>query len=114
MGKRMGDIRRLQEEVHECAVEKGWWRDGARNFGELIALAHSELSEALEEYRNGHAMNEIYFLNGKPEGVGIELADCIIRILDTAEVHGIDLEEVIRLKIDYNKTRPDRHGGKLI
>ena len=35
--------------VHSANIEKGFWDDGSdRNKGELIALIHSELSEALE------------------------------------------------------------------
>ena len=48
----------------------------------------------------------------KPEGVAVELADCVIRILDYCGHAGIDIEEAIRIKHEYNKTRPYRHGGK--
>ena len=44
----------------------------------------------------------------------MELADCVIRIADMAELLGIDLEGCIRVKMEYNKTRPHRHGGKAI
>ena len=36
-------------EIHENAVAHGWWIED-RDFGEICALIHSELSEALEEY----------------------------------------------------------------
>ena len=50
----------------------------------------------------------------KPEGVAIELADCIIRILDYCGAQGIDVDEATRIKHEYNKSRPYRHGGKRI
>ena len=42
------EIKELQKQVHENAKEHGWWDGEERNFGELIALCHSELFEALE------------------------------------------------------------------
>lgn len=35
------------KEINDTAIAKGWWK-GERNEGELIALIHSELSEALD------------------------------------------------------------------
>lgn len=50
----------------------------------------------------------------KPEGVPSELADTVIRILDTAEAYGIDLGFEIERKMRYNETRAFRHGGRLV
>ena len=136
------NLNEIAKEVHNNAVEHGWWED-ERSFAEIIALCHSELSEALEEYRNGRPMfyynceedmenvlpcnpkDEIECLNfgveeickyrnKKPEGIATELADCIIRILDYCGKENIDIEEIIRIKHEYNKTRPYKHGGKVI
>ena len=43
----MATVKNLVDISHHIAKEKGWW-DDARNDGELIALMHSELSEALD------------------------------------------------------------------
>lgn len=109
----MKTISALQVEIHETAKEKGWW-DEPRSVGDCIALMHSELSEALEEVRK-HRLTGMYEgENGKPEGLAIELADCIIRILDFAEHANLDMQAAIALKMAYNKTRPYRHGGKKL
>jgi NTP pyrophosphatase (non-canonical NTP hydrolase) len=107
----MATIREWQERVHNLARAKGWYDGGERNVGEVIALMHSELSEALEEWRTGRDPRDVYEgANGKPEGFGVELADCVIRIMDTCEAHGIDLERLIELKHAFNETRPYKHG----
>lgn len=41
-----------------------------------------------------------------------ELADVIIRVLDYCAYAGIDIENVLEVKHEYNKSRPYRHGGK--
>ena len=105
-------IRQLMKECHETAVDKGWYALGDRNFGELIALMHSELSEALEEHRNGEPFNNFRFVDGKPEGIAVELADVLIRVFDACEHKSIPLADALMSKMEYNRTRPYRHGGK--
>ncbi len=209
----------LAADIHQTAVDHGWW-EYPRSMKGMLALVHSELSEALEEYRDDMPMlwfqciateeGEAFVCNGdhspckqgfitegkpgpciyrghKPEGIAVELADAAIRILDlfgqykvnvekmlTSAMHmpyilmlpektddtpdvinylhdtvseashvlsvygpnyfipglfprlaltlvavfkwltdnGVDAEQTIRLKHEYNKTRPYRHGGK--
>jgi len=75
----------------------------------------SELSEVCEEYRK-HGLDPdkfIYEVNGKPEGIAIEYADLLIRVFDTCERYDIPLEKALALKMEFNKHRTFRHGGKL-
>ena len=70
------------KDVHQTAVEHGWW-ESERDPREAVALMHSELSEALEQARMGRPM--MYSNPEKPEkmeGVGVELIDCVIRVMD--------------------------------
>lgn len=99
-----------------------WWMDlhqpGVRidrNFGELIALAHSELSEALE----GHRKNLMDDKLPHRKMAEVELADAVIRILDTAAGLGYDIGGALTEKLLYNQTRHDHsvegrlaEGGK--
>ncbi len=104
------EINKLIEDAHKVAVDHGFWEED-RNFGEIIALMHTELSEAYEEYRHNKAIDETYYEeDGKPCGIPSELADVVIRICDFAGGANIDLEKIIKEKIEYNKTRPYKHG----
>ena len=108
------ELNELVKKAHRNAVEHGW-HDDKRTFGELIALCHSELSEALEEHRTGVGYTEEYTdPTLKPCGIPSELADVVIRIADMCGLYGIDLEAAIAKKMEYNRTRPYRHGGKVI
>ena len=104
-------IDEMMKEVHATAVAHGWWEGPEFNVPEKLALIHSEVSEALEHYRNGQT--GIFFgPDGKPDGFPIELADAVIRIMDLCGKMGIDLAGAISLKHEFNKERPYRHGGK--
>ncbi len=98
----------LQREVHRIAVEHGWW-ERERVPGEVLMLAVTELAEAMEAIREGDPPSDKIPDFSKLEE---ELADTVIRILDFAGARGYDLQGALRAKIDYNETRPYRHGGK--
>lgn len=102
------------KEAYENSKNHGFHEGENENIGEKIALIHSELSEALEEVRKSHDLDEVYFKeNGKPEGFSVELADAVIRIFDLCGTYNLDLERAIELKHEYNKSRPYKHGKKF-
>jgi len=124
-------LKALAVAAHANASEKGWYETG-RGFPEEVALIHSEASEALEEYRNGHESDEFYyarngveilkadsFVNGdgtlnKPLGIPSELGDIVIRVADIAgnPDRPVDLARGVIEKYRFNRTRKARHGGK--
>lgn len=110
----MSQIKELQKECHEIAVEKGFYDkyneyytlndEKNRPEAELICLMHSELSEALEAVRSN---------NTEENNLGEEMADVVIRILDACGYWQIDLETEILKKIEKNKSRPYKHNKKF-
>ncbi len=123
-------INELAKEIYENNKAKGFW-DKERNVGELLMLVTSELAEALEADRKGRKADSHYIQEMVAEGynwkdsqvsftnafeVSIkdtfedEIADAAIRIFDLAGGLGIDLDFHIKQKLEYNKTRPAKHG----
>ena len=133
------EIKELQKEIHQNNVAKGFWEDKeTNNVPELLMLCVSELSEALEAHSKGR-MNRLRVFNQDLGYARVtiedftegnenlrwlknrfeteikdtfedEIADTVIRLLDLSEGLGIDLETHIRLKLQYNKTRPYKHN----
>lgn len=109
----------LGVEINEINQANGWdvctphdWPESGdedertakvRKLGTVLALIHSETSEALEALRKRDRSN-----------FEEELADVLIRVLDCSHGLGIDLGPVVFAKLDKNRMRGFRHGGKAI
>lgn len=95
--------------AHETATNAGWYTNPKtgeqiqRNFGEVLALMHSELSEALEADRKGLMDDKLPHRDGRE----VEFADLIIRVLDTSAALGFDIGRAIIEKNRFNKNRED-------
>ena len=110
----MTALNEIGKRAYDHCVKVGFRGEGVKGPTplETHALIHAEISEATEEVRNSKP--HFYVENGKPEGEATELADVIIRILETAHVNDWDMEYIINKKMDYNETRSHKHGGKTL
>lgn len=130
----MSNLNELAKIINTRAHEKGFWENSDNPYAipTKLMLIVSELSEALEADRIGRyarideyerqmaAMNFIRFSEFDPDQFVFyikdsfedEIADTFIRLLDLVGQLGIDIEKHIELKMQYNQTRPNKHGKK--
>lgn len=130
------EINNWVHKIHALAVEKGWWVDKEEEMQETKTITPEaklakhmlfvgEIGEASEQVRDGlphfYRWNDLpgngergIRFDDKPEGEAVELADCVIRIMDYFGFMGWDLEKTIQAKHEFNVCRAFRHGGKVI
>jgi|LakMenE01Jun11ns_1017448.scaffolds.fasta_scaffold9892704_2 NTP pyrophosphatase (non-canonical NTP hydrolase) len=99
--------------LHEVAVEKGFWPEPDAVDDIFIAkqcmMIVSEVTEVMEAIRKDKGEEEITK----------EFADILIRTLDLyagaveAGYTRLSLDQALREKVDFNKTRPEKHGVRF-
>lgn len=134
-------INDLSKQIHAINVKNGFY-ENEKNIGEMLALIHSEVSEALEcDRKNKYSTRLLLAARAAKEGeepmslyellpivkdldykqhfeklfkdtFEDELADIMIRVMDLAAYKGIDLETHIKAKMKYNSMREYKHGKK--
>lgn len=105
-------FREMAQDVHNANCENGFHDDHVP-FDRFIALAHSELSEALEADRKPDTVSKFVEASGhrftnKEE----ELADLVIRVMDRAALDSLRVAEAVVAKARFNRRRGHMHGGK--
>ena len=98
----------VSSKINCIANEKGFWRCN-RSHGEVLALIHSEVSEALEALRTKSSSTKIPGFLGVEE----ELADVVIRIMDYSMQYNFNLPAAILSKMKYNEGRSYKHGKEF-
>lgn len=110
-------------DIHANAVNHGFWGP-EMTFNTALMLIVGEIAEAMEEHRAGRPMmwhsgphdvlysDDVLYACLKPEGIAVEMADALIRILDWFGSEGLDVEAIVKEKHEYNKTRPYKHGKR--
>lgn len=112
----------LADHVSKVATSKGFHDPDmeAQGFSRYVSNLHGEVSELWEACRKGN-LHEPCDKAEEMRGFGLEpltcleeeLADIIIRALDVAGFHGVDVGKAVAVKDAFNQTRSHRHGGKL-
>lgn len=92
--------------TNQNAINKGFWEREISD-AEMIAQVHGEISEAWEAIRDGNPPSKKIPAFSKVEE---ELADTILRMMDSAHVRGWRVAEALIAKMEHNTGRPPKHG----
>lgn len=99
------------KDAHDLASSKGFYdhEPTMQAKGTWFMNITEEVCEAWDCIKSGQTSTTLK-IDGKPEGLPIELADIALRLFDVCAALGVDLEHAMRIKHEYNKTRPWKHG----
>ncbi len=99
------DLNDLAHNIREVNKANGWGIKEPSEHQKMVQLMLivTEVAEAAEAYRKDDEENLVE-----------ELADVIIRTLDMAAYWDYDIDKAVKDKIEKNKTRSYRHGGKKV
>lgn len=113
--------RGFRDQLRQDLTDEQWnGRTGAvLRAAVYTANQHGEASEFWEAFRAGK-LDAPCDKSVKMEALGLpaltnaeeEIADEIIRALDKADAHKVDVAKAVATKMRYNATRPYLHGGK--
>lgn len=97
-------LNELSKEAYMQAHSNGFWdmdipEDVSKVLVKLL-LINGEVAEASEVLRKDQGKDRLHE----------ELADIMIRLLDLMAYTCMDVDTVVSKKMEYNKTRPFRHG----
>jgi NTP pyrophosphatase (non-canonical NTP hydrolase) len=105
-------LNELASHVYDISKSKGFHSSSEPKMGDFVSNLHGEVSELWEAYRRSKLFEQCD-KDTPLTCIEEELADIIIRALDTAKTYNVDIGKALRLKSAYNETRSYRNGGKI-
>lgn len=116
-------LNQIKHSIHTDMQRMGWHDDQMSDLEFIkttVANIHGEVSELWEAARKGQ-LDQLCDKAAKMESLGLEplrcleeeLADIVIRVMDTAGRLKVDLGMAVALKQELNMSRGYRYGGKL-
>jgi NTP pyrophosphatase (non-canonical NTP hydrolase) len=103
------DLYELPKEIRKVNARNGWCDVLPKSWNEKFivpAKLFQIVVEVVEAFREWEKENLENFVE--------ELADVVIRAIDLAESLGLPIIDPMLKKIEKNKSRPWKHGGKRI
>ncbi len=129
-----GSLVILKDDYSKCPSCNGTGITTTKNIPELLMLVVTEIGESVEALRENKKANwENYetdldfqsdfipadqrqkksFERWIKNSFEDEIADVFIRLADLCGYMNIDIEKHIELKMEYNRTRPKKHGKEF-